>query len=92
VSGRPALITRYTVTLTAAHFPVGDEEYEFGIELEDGEEIIGSGVVSTLDGDPPTITGAGDPDGAATTGSATVYVVVAEPGLAVTVAPPEEPE
>lgn len=101
MSGRPALVTRYSVALTAAHFPVGDETYDI-LTLEAGEIYDGDLTVidSTLDGDPPTlsitdgvvtVTGAGDPAGASTTGVVTVSVVILEPGLEVTIPTPDEP-
>jgi hypothetical protein len=99
MSGRPVLATRYQVTLTAAHFPVGDEVYDFGVEPDADEVILGSGIAVTTgwDVDPPTISATtlaitGADDGIPAGGTVVAWALIGEPGLEVTVAPPEVPE
>lgn len=100
MSGRPALITRYQLTLTAAHFPTGDETYTFGLELEDGEVALGAGAIASPDWDgqglspePPESILYDDAlaSSAATTGTITYWILVGEIGLDRTLTPPAVP-
>jgi len=100
MSGQPVLATRYSFTLDGPlYFPVGDEDYALGLELEDGEAVLASGIYvnAAWDVDPPTwdaetltVTGADDGDPAEGS-EVTAWALVAEPGYAVDMPLPEVP-